>query len=89
MNTTQFGQTAEKYVAKYLSDKGYKVLAHNFSIAEGELDLVCKDKQTLVFVEVKARSYEAFGGPLAAVTPAKQAYHAGSRAIYKSTRLQI
>ena len=72
MNTTQAGQAAENYVAKFLSDKGYKILARNFSTTEGELDLVCQDKQTLVFVEVKARAYEAFGGPLAAVTPAKQ-----------------
>ncbi|MBR2392029.1 MAG: YraN family protein, partial [Elusimicrobiaceae bacterium] len=51
MNTTQAGQAAENYVAKFLSDKGYKILARNFSTTEGELDLVCQDKQTLVFVE--------------------------------------
>lgn len=72
MKTTQIGQEAETQAAAYLSQKGYTLRARNFSTPEGEIDLICQDKQTLVFVEVKARAYEAFGGPLAAVTPAKQ-----------------
>lgn len=52
---------------------GYKVLYRNFRAPKGgEVDLVCRDGDTLVFVEVKTRSSEAFGAPAEAVTRAKQ-----------------
>lgn len=70
MNTT--GQAGEARAATFLEGKGYRILARNYRVRGGEIDLVAQDKKTLVFVEVKARSYTAFGGPLAAVTPAKQ-----------------
>jgi len=72
MNTKQTGQQGEEQAARFLENKGYTILARNFSMPQGELDLVAVHGSTLVFVEVKARAYEAFGGPLAAVTPAKQ-----------------
>ena len=72
MNTKQTGRQGEEQAARFLEQKGYKILARNFSTPQGELDLVTAYGETLVFVEVKARAYAAFGGPLAAVTPAKQ-----------------
>ena len=72
MNTKQTGQQGEEQAARFLEKKGYKILARNFFTPRGELDIVAADKKNLVFIEVKARAYEAFGGPLAAVTPAKQ-----------------
>ncbi len=72
MNTKQTGQAGEEQAALFLQQKGYQIVARNFRIPQGELDLVATTHKTLVFVEVKTRSYEAFGGPLAAVTPAKQ-----------------
>lgn len=72
MNTKAIGQQGEEQAARFLEQQGYTVLARNFTTSQGELDLVVSNKKTLVFVEVKARAYEAFGGPLAAVTPAKQ-----------------
>ena len=70
MNTT--GQDGEEKAARFLIRQGYQILARNFLAAGGELDIVARHKDTLVFVEVKTRAYEAFGGPVAAVTPAKQ-----------------
>ena len=53
------------------------VLARNWRLGSGavrgELDLVCRDGEALVFVEVKTRRGDRFGGPLVAVTPRKQA----------------
>lgn len=72
MNTKTIGQQGEEQAARFLEQKGYQILARNFSVPQGELDLVAFHKKTLVFVEVKTRAYEAFGGPLAAVTPTKQ-----------------
>lgn len=52
----------------FLRAKGWKILRRNFRAAgRGEIDLVCRDGEILVFVEVKARAGEAFGRPAAAV----------------------
>ncbi|MBR4592229.1 MAG: YraN family protein [Elusimicrobiaceae bacterium] len=72
MTTRQLGQAGEERAVQFLIQQGYQILARNFLAAGGELDIVARTNKTLVFVEVKARAYTAFGGPLAAVTPAKQ-----------------
>lgn len=48
-------------------------MERNYRTRHGELDLILRDGTTLVFVEVKLRSSPAFGDPLEAVTPRKQA----------------
>ena len=70
MNTS--GQQGEAKAAAYLTAKGYRILARNFAAVGGEIDIVAQDGKTLVFVEVKTRAYEAFGGPIGAVTQSKQ-----------------
>jgi putative endonuclease len=56
-----------------LRQNGYKVLYHNFrGHSGGEIDIVCRDDDTLVFVEVKTRTSEDFGRPFAAVDRQKQ-----------------
>jgi putative endonuclease len=49
------------------------VLARNWRVREGELDLIARSGATIVFCEVKTRRTDAFGIPAEAVTPAKQA----------------
>ena len=68
----QFGRRSERLAAEYLKLKGYRILETNFQGNSGEIDIIAKEKQTLVFVEVKARSTNRFGSPKGAVTPAKQ-----------------
>ena len=68
----QTGNAGEEQAAQFLRQQGYKILARNFSVAGGELDLVAQHQKMLVFVEVKTRASRAFGGPVAAVTAAKQ-----------------
>lgn len=72
MTTRQAGQCGEEQAAQFLARQGYKILDRNFSTAQGELDIIAQDQCTLVFIEVKMRASQAFGGPLLAVTPAKQ-----------------
>ena len=72
MTTRQIGQEGEEQAAEFLRAKGYKIIARNFLIPGGELDIVAYDKKTLVFAEVKTRASNAFGGPVAAVTRTKQ-----------------
>ena len=67
------GNIAEDKAAQYLKEKGYKILARNFAEKTGEIDIIAQDKQnTIIFVEVKQRKTNLFGGGLAAVNKAKQ-----------------
>ena len=66
------GQTGEELACRELRRRGYAILARCYRTRLGEIDIIARDKDVLVFVEVKARSGHEFGGPLAAVTLAKQ-----------------
>jgi putative endonuclease len=69
----QLGVRGEKLAAQYLRRKGFKILYRNFrGRTGGEIDLVCRDRDTLVFVEVKTRTREDFGRPLEAVNRKKE-----------------
>ena len=67
-----FGQEGEAAAEQYLRAKGYRILAKNLRMPLGELDLVAEDGPVLVFVEVKARSTQEFGGAIHAVQQRKQ-----------------
>lgn len=67
------GQYGEALAARRLSEQGLVVLERNWRCDLGEIDLVCRDGDDLVVVEVKTRSGELFGSPLEAVTPRKAA----------------
>lgn len=69
----QFGQSSEGWAEQFLRAKGYRILERNLRTSLGELDLVAEDAGVLVFVEVKGRATEAFGGALLAVDRRKQA----------------
>ena len=69
----RLGARGEKLAARHLRRAGFKILYRNFRGRQGgEIDLVCRDRDTLVFVEVKTRTREDFGRPLEAVNAQKQ-----------------
>ena len=68
----KFGKTGENLAADYLKKKGYKILERNHRNPMGEIDIIARDRRTLVFVEVKSRRTRGFGHPKYAVTFAKQ-----------------
>jgi len=68
----QFGKTGESLAVRYLRKKGYRILLQNYRNKLGEIDIIAKEKGTLVFVEVKSRKSGQYGSPKYAVTPAKQ-----------------
>ena len=72
MNTKILGTTGEEIATNYLKKSGYKILARNYSNQIGEIDIIAKEKGTIVFVEIKARSSLAFGFPREAVGSVKQ-----------------
>lgn len=67
------GQAAEAQAARYLEDRGLRIIERNYTCRHGEIDLIARDGETLVFVEVRARSSSTFGGAAASITAAKQA----------------
>lgn len=69
--TSKFGGLAEDFAVKTLTSKGYKILDRNFRSRFGEIDIVAREGDTLVFVEVKARTSHLFGQPEEAVSPQK------------------
>lgn len=74
MNTRQAqGAAAERLAADYLLGRGLRLVERNFRVRGGEIDLVCRDGGTTVFVEVRLRSRKDFGGAAASVTATKQA----------------
>src|SRR5213595_3293813 len=67
------GAHGEKLACRFLRHNGYKILYRNFKgRSGGEIDIVCRDDDTLVFVEVKTRTREDFGRPIAAVDREKK-----------------
>ena len=64
----KLGKTGEDLACQELRRRGYVILARRYRTRHGEIDIVAMDRQVVVFVEVKTRSSDAFGGPLAAVT---------------------
>ena len=72
MNAGQTGRSGEVRAAAYLEGMGYRVLERNARFPSGEIDLICQDGQTLVFVEVKARTGREFGSAIAAVDQRKR-----------------
>ncbi len=71
-NKRQLGGRKEHMAGRFLEEKGYVVLEYNYRAKMAEVDLVCKDGSTYVFVEVKYRRDSTEGHPLEAVTAAKQ-----------------
>jgi len=66
------GAQGEQVAAKYLESKGCEVISRNYHSSYGEIDLIVKDGEYLVFAEVKTRKPDALVSPAEAVTPQKQ-----------------
>ena len=68
----ELGSFGEQIVVTYLTDAGLRVLDRNWRCREGELDIVAREGDALVFCEVKTRRGVGYGFPVEAVTFAKQ-----------------
>ncbi len=66
------GKSGEDLACAELKRRGYEILARRYRVRGGEIDIVARDGATIVFVEVKAREQDDYGGAAAAVTPLKQ-----------------
>lgn len=68
------GRWGEDLAAEYLENKGYEIIERHYFFQRTEIDLIARDGNYLVFVEVKARSSEDFGPPEEAITDRKKVY---------------
>jgi len=66
------GEVAEDLVADFLERQGLKIVERNYRCRFGEIDLVARSGELLVFVEVRARKSEAFGGAAGSITATKR-----------------
>lgn len=69
---SESGSAAEQAAEKLLKKRGCKTLIRNYRVKEGEIDLIMREGETIVFVEVRARRSEKFGTPAESVTARKQ-----------------
>jgi putative endonuclease len=68
----ELGKQGEEVAAKELARRGYAILARRYRTRFGEIDIIAKDDEVVVFVEVKARRSPRYGGALEAVPSWKQ-----------------
>jgi len=66
------GRAGEARAAAFLAQAGYRIVRRNLRLPGGEIDLVCRDRDTIVFVEVKLRTSGRFGSAVSAVNAAKR-----------------
>jgi putative endonuclease len=62
----------EELAAQYLSGLGFSIVERNYHFGHGEIDIIARDKDYLVFVEVKTRTNASFGAPEYSITRSKQ-----------------
>ena len=72
MSNKSTGDLGESLAREYLVKKGYRILDTNYRCREGEVDIVARQDDFLVFVEVRTRTSLNFGSPEESVTPAKK-----------------
>jgi putative endonuclease len=73
VNRAERGRAGEDAAAALLEAHGYRIVGRNVRLPGGEIDIIARDGDTIVFVEVKARANHAYGTALAAVDAAKRA----------------
>ncbi len=72
MKRKDTGALGERLAADFLRSRGYRIVETNYRTREGEIDIVARDGECLVFVEVRSKRSLSFGSPEESITPAKQ-----------------
>ena len=79
----ELGKEGEDFAADYLQKQGYEIIDRNFECKQGEIDIIAKDKNEYVFIEVKTRSSALYGLPKEAVDKTKKKH------IYRSAEYYV
>lgn len=86
MNKTTVGKLGEDLACSYLKKAGYKIIERNFRIRGGEIDIIAKEGETLVYIEVKTRTSHKFGLPEEAVNYHKLKFLDRASKFYRLSR---
>ncbi|MCX6791412.1 MAG: YraN family protein [Candidatus Gottesmanbacteria bacterium] len=81
------GRAGEEIAARTLQEKGFTILKRNFSNRFGEIDIIAQDRDTLVFVEVKAKTGIEYGLPEEMISPGKLARIRNMATLYMNGQL--
>lgn len=85
-NRRKIGTNYERLAGKYLEAHGYQIIEYNFKCNAGEIDIIAKDQEYLVFCEVKYRRTARAGYPMEAVSLAK---HEEFQSVHSITFIKI
>lgn len=78
----ELGTLGEELACRFLEEKGYQLLEKNWRFSRAEVDIIAKDGDILVFIEVKTRSSEYFGKPEEFVSAQKETLISDAAAVY-------
>ena len=73
MSKRETGLMGEKLACDFLAKNGYNIIERNYRCPEGEIDIIARQQDTLVFIEVRTKTSRKFGGPEESITPVKAA----------------
>ena len=85
LTRAESGLLAEDLAARFLAARGLTIVKRNFRTRRGEIDLIARDGDVLVFVEVRLRTRADYGGAAASITPGKQARLVAAASQYLAT----
>lgn len=68
----KIGKLGEDAACEFLQNLGYKILERNWRFSKAEIDIIAKEKEVLIFVEVKAKSYTYYGAPEESISTYKE-----------------
>ena len=68
----QTGMLGEKIACDFLGKNGYEIIANNYRCPDGEMDIIARERDTLVFIEVRTKRSRVFGSPEESITPLKK-----------------
>ncbi len=85
MRRRDTGILGEKLARDFLKQRGYRILETNYRCPQGEIDIVAKHKDAIVFIEVRTKTSLEFGSPEETITSAKKERMRASAAYYQQT----
>ena len=89
MKRKDTGILGEKLAKDFLKKRGYRILETNYRCPQGEIDIVAKRKDWLVFIEVRAKKSLEFGSPEESITPTKRERMRATAAYYQQTHSKL
>ena len=73
MTRRDTGLMGERLACEFLGKNGYDIIERNYRCPEGEIDVIARQRDTLVFIKVRTKTSRKFGGPEESITPVKAA----------------